>query len=185
MSIPKNLLNAITRCQLVTYKGCANDLDSLFALKYTYKGVSGIGEKSNAIPSSYRQIHPSHLGRVDLDSSSPSDPGVSGTICPLSSLHNSYFKDFSEPNTWEKNRAELLDMYRNMNSKITMCKIVDMVKSDANIDVTNNSAAMLLKDCADLCGTVIDHGLYVDSTSTFMNGFDIFGDGIMYYSMEE
>ena len=182
---PMYLLNAITRCQLVTYKGCANDLDSLFALKYTYKGVSGIGEKSNAIPSSYRQIHPSHLGRVDLDSSSPSDPGVSGTICPLSSLHNSYFKDFSEPNTWEKNRAELLDMYRNMNSKITMCKIVDMVKSDANIDVTNNSAAMLLKDCADLCGTVIDHGLYVDNTSTFMNGFDIFGDGIMYYSMEE
>ena len=48
-----------------------------------YEVISGIGEKSNAISNAYRSIHPSHMGRVDLDSSSNSDPGVSGTICPL------------------------------------------------------------------------------------------------------
>ena len=41
---PMHLINAITKCQLVNYKNCVNDLDALIALKYTYKGVSGIGE---------------------------------------------------------------------------------------------------------------------------------------------
>jgi len=76
---PMYLINAITRCQLVNYKNCVNDLDSLIALKYTYKGIAGIGEKANAISSAYRSIHPSHLGKVDIDSSSNSDPGV--TLC--------------------------------------------------------------------------------------------------------
>lgn len=182
---PMYLLNAITRCQLVTYKGCANDLDSLFALKYTYKGVSGIGEKSNAIPASYRQIHPSHLGRVDLDSSSPSDPGVSGTLCPLSSLHNSYFKDFKEPNTWQESRCKMLDQYRAMQSKVTMCRIVDIVKNDDLVEVDNTTSNNILPECIDIYEGIVDYCHYVDSQSSFMNGFDIFGDGIMYISMED
>ena len=182
---PMYLLNAITRCQLVTYKGCANDLDSLFALKYTYKGVSGIGEKSNAIPASYRQIHPSYLGRVDLDSSSPSDPGVSGTICPLSSIHNSYFKEFKEPNTWQESRCKMLNQYREMQSKVTMCSIIDMVKGNKNETVVNGVSNNLLPDCIDLYGNIINYCSYVDNQSTFMDGIDIFGDGIMYLTMED
>ena len=73
---PMYLINAITKCQLVNYKNIVNDLDAIIALKYTYKGISGIGEKANAISNAYRSIHPSHLGRVDIDTSSNSDPGV-------------------------------------------------------------------------------------------------------------
>ena len=182
---PMYLLNAITRCQLVTYKGCANDLDSLFALKYTYKGVSGIGEKSNAIPASYRQIHPSHLGRVDLDSSSPSDPGVSGTLCPLSTLHNSYFKEFEEPNTWQESRCKMINQYRAMQSKVTMCRIVDMVKNNNEVVVNNTPSNNLLLDCVNIYGNMINYCSYVDNQSMFINGIDIFGDGIMYLTMED
>lgn len=182
---PMYLLNAITRCQLVTYKGCANDLDSLFALKYTYKGVSGIGEKSNAIPASYRQIHPSHLGRVDLDSSSPSDPGVSGTLCPLSPLHNSYFKEFEEPNTWQESRCKMINQYRAMQSKVTMCRIVDMVKNNNEVVVNNAPSNNLLLDCVNIYGNMINYCSYVDNQSMFINGIDIFGDGIMYLTMED
>lgn len=46
---PMYLINAITKCQLVNYKNCVNDLDSLIALKYTYKGISGIGETERSI----------------------------------------------------------------------------------------------------------------------------------------
>ena len=73
---PMFLINKITKCELVNYKNCVNDIDSLIALKYTYKGVAGIGQKQNAISNQYRSIHPSHLGKVDIDSSSNSDPGV-------------------------------------------------------------------------------------------------------------
>lgn len=182
---PMYLLNAITRCQLVTYKGCVNDLDAQFAMKYTYKGVSGIGEKSNAIPVAYRQVHPSHLGRVDLDSSSPSDPGVSGTICPLTSLHNSYFKDFEEPNTWEETRCRMLDQYRAMQSKKSMCEIIDSVKEDTKITVANGSAARMITDCIDIYSNILNYNQYVDDCSSYMNGYDLFGDGLVYISLEE
>lgn len=180
---PMFLLNAMTssRCQLVTYKGCANDLDALFALKFTYKGVSGIGEKSNAIPASYRQIHPSHLGRVDLDSSSPSDPGVSGTICPLSSIKNSYFKEFTEPSTWRESRARMLDAYRQMNSKLTMCTLIDMVKEP----VVTNPSNKVLRDCIDVYDNLVNYIANADEQSEVINGIDLFGDGIMFISMEE
>ena len=103
--------NAIAKCQLVNYKNCANDLDALIALKYTFKGVSGIGERANAISNSYRAIHPSHLGILDPDSSSNSDPGVSGTICPLAKIIDNHFTDYMEPSTWRAALAALNAQY--------------------------------------------------------------------------
>lgn len=122
---PMYLINAISKCQLVNYKSCVNDIDALIALKYTYKGVSGIGEKSNAISSAYRSIHPSHLGRVDIDSSSNSDPGVSGTLCPLTKLYDGHFDKYEEPSTWRTELARVMDMYNAMKSKLEMCRIVE------------------------------------------------------------
>ena len=170
---PMFLLSAITnaKCQLVNYKDCVNDLDSLTALKYTYKGVSGIGEKSSAISSAYRAIHPSHLGRVDIDSSSNSDPGVSGTLCPISSFHDSHFIDFMEPSTWNSDINKMIDQYKAMNSKIEVCRIVrDNKLSTKQYDST------MVEECKSVAKDLLRMPTIVENTSEYINGYDIFGD---------
>ena len=168
---PMFLLNAITKCQLVNYKDCVNDLDSLTALKYTYKGVSGIGEKSNAISSAYRAIHPSHLGRVDIDSSSNSDPGVSGTLCPISSFHDSHFIDFMEPSTWNSEISKMIEQYKSMNNKIEVCRIVkDNKLSSKQYDST------MIEQCRSVAKNLLKMPTIVENTSEYINGYDIFGD---------
>ena len=172
---PMFLLNAITKCQLVNYKDCVNDLDSLTALKYTYKGVSGIGEKSNAISSAYRAIHPSHLGRVDIDSSSNSDPGVSGTLCPLSALHNSHFIDFMEPSTWDSDVNKMIDQYKAMTNRIEICRIV----KDNNLS-TKQYDDRITKECVGVAKDLLKMPTIVANTAQYINGYDLFGDDKFY-----
>ena len=109
---PNYLLKILIKNKLTNYRNMVNDLDSISALKFTYKGISGLGESSkNSIPDIFRAVHPSHLGRLDLDSSSNTDPGVTGTIVPFCKLYNGYFSDYSEPNFWEKEFGEILESY--------------------------------------------------------------------------
>jgi len=171
---PMYLINSISKCQLVNYKDCVNDLDAITALKYTYKGVSGIGEKANAISNAYRSIHPSHLGRVDIDSSSNSDPGISGTVCPLVSLYDNHFSEYTEPSTWESDLAKVIDTYNKMIAKKEMCRIVGSIKDEQK----NNE---VLNECIQVAKKLVDYSLFTYSQEEFIDGFDIFGDGLMYY----
>ena len=175
---PMYLINAITKCQLVNYKDCVNDLDSITALKYTYKGISGIGEKSNAISSAYRSIHPSHLGRVDIDSSSNSDPGISGTICPLVTLHDGHFDEYEEPSTWEVEVSKAMDAYRGMMAKKEMCRIVN----DALSKQKDNTH---LNECIEINRKLMSIPIYACKEEQSIDGFDIFGDGLMWFTREE
>ncbi len=112
-TVPMYLLGAITKCKLVNYVNMVNDIDALTALKFTYKGISGLGESNNSsIPDIYRTLNISHLGRIDPDSSSATDPGVTGTICPLTTIYNGSFSDFQEPNYWEKEFSEIMNNYK-------------------------------------------------------------------------
>ena len=168
------LINSISKCQLVNYKDCVNDLDALTALKYTYKGVSGIGEKANAISNAYRSVHPSHLGRVDIDSSSNSDPGISGTICPLATLYDGHFSEYTEPSSWELDLARVVDKYNTLVGKKEICTIVgDITGKQKNNEHLNESIEVAKK--------LVDYSLFTYSQEEFIDGFDIFGDGLMYY----
>ena len=110
---PNYLLTSISRCKMVPYRNMVSDLDSLTALKFTFKGISGLGESSsNSVPQIYRSIHPSHLGYIDLDSSSDTNPGMTGTICPFVELHDGFFIDFQEPNFWEEEFHKTVETYR-------------------------------------------------------------------------
>lgn len=112
---PNFLLTAITKCRMVSYRNMVSDMDAMMALKFTYKGVSGLGESSNqSIPEIYRSIHPSHVGHVDLDSSSDGNPGMTGTICPFVDLHDGFFTDYQEPNFWEQEFADTIDQYKQL-----------------------------------------------------------------------
>lgn len=113
---PMYLIEEMQNSKLVNYRDMVNDSDSFAALKYTYKGIAGIGEKSsNSVPDIFKMVNASHLGRVDLNASSNSDPGLSGILCPLGKTYNDgFFDDFVEPMYWDKEFAELMDNYKKM-----------------------------------------------------------------------
>lgn len=113
---PLYLLGAISKCRLVNYRNLVSDMDTLTAMKCTYKGIAGIGEtNSSSVPDEYCAVQISHLGRMDLDASSASDPGLSGTLCPLNKLHDHrYFSNYQEPNFWQNEVNKILDSYRDM-----------------------------------------------------------------------
>ena len=131
---PTYLLTNLTNSNLVSYRDLVNDLDSITALKFSFKGIGGIGENSSkSIPLSFRQTDPSHLGRLDMDSSSKSDPGMSGIICPMTKLYDGFFSDFKEPDTWRDNYKQIMDEYK----KITGLQEAIMFKEKVlNINVS-------------------------------------------------
>lgn len=123
---PDYILKQINGTKLINYVDLVNDNDAELALAYTYKGISGLGDqdgpKKASVPSSYRAVHPSHLGRVDLDSSSTSDPGLSGIICPMAKVYNGSFSDFEEPNSWKEYYTNMLSELRNMHNVTQACE---------------------------------------------------------------
>ena len=110
---PLFLLNSISKSNLVAYRNMVSDMDATVALKFTYKGIAGLGEGSEkSIPITTRYIHPSHLGRLDLDASSDGNPGITGTISPFTTMYNKYFSAYQEPNTWEERYQEVYNNYK-------------------------------------------------------------------------
>ena len=114
VTYPDFLIKKITKDPLINYRNSVNDLDAISALKYTFKGLSGIGDGGAAIPTQYRQVHKSHLGRLDLTSVSSSDPGLSGMLCPMIELYDGSFSQNPEPNTWRETVDTMLDNYKDL-----------------------------------------------------------------------
>ena len=103
-TIPMYVINnIINMSNLIAYRDLVNDNDGMTALKFTYKGISGLGENGTSIQQTYRYVDPSHAGILDLDSSTTSDPGMSGTICPLSTAYKgNSFSEYEEPHYWDE-----------------------------------------------------------------------------------
>ena len=73
---PMYIMNNLSaQSNLVAYRDMVNDNDATVALKYTYKGISGLGEDGASVQPVYRYVDPSHVGILDLDASSGSYPG--------------------------------------------------------------------------------------------------------------
>lgn len=120
-TFPDYLLKMISSDSLISGRNNVNDLDAFYALKYSYKGKSGLGEsKTNSIPKGYRQVHMSHIGRLDLDSSTANDPGLTGLIAPMAEITDHYFSDWSEPDTWRDSVRELMSQYRTLKNTKSM-----------------------------------------------------------------
>ena len=134
------LLKNIKSEHLIAYNDAVNDNTGLQATKFTYKGIQGIGsKKTNAVPITYRMVYPNHLGNVDIDTSSNSDPGMSGTICPYAQLYNGSFTKFEEPSNWRESLAELYEVYNYNNNCIQLFpNRYDLVETNSRIsDIAN------------------------------------------------
>lgn len=82
----KNIGDLIKSDELV------NDLTFLQDIAFSSKGPNSMGESSsNRISSKYREIHPSFMGRIDINTSSNSDPGMSGSLTPFAELYEQFY----------------------------------------------------------------------------------------------
>lgn len=165
---PVYLLNAIANCNLVTYRNYVNDMDALVALKYTYKGIAGIGEKNNALPNIYRAVNKYQLGILDPDASSAGDPGASGTFCPSASVYeNGMLSEFQEPNTWEATVRNTIATYKKaVGIKECLIAVDKMLDGDTNeeqqrvqetIDLIDNVVKPLINDATDMTSDVVEN----------------------------
>lgn len=69
-----------------------NDMSFLQELAYSSKGPNSLGETSSKmISAKYRYLHPSQMGILDLNVSSNSDPGMSGSFVPFVKLYDGFF----------------------------------------------------------------------------------------------
>ncbi len=134
------IISKINKTNLVNYVNAVNDNDAEIALEYTYKGITGLGDQGprSAIPTIFRMVHPSHIGRVDLDSSSASDPGLSGTIVPTAVVtEDGSFQEYEESNTWKENFDQMVNEHNNLTGMIQLIELkknlglsYDYVKED-------------------------------------------------------
>lgn len=140
---PMYLIGLITKNKLVSFVDNVNDNDAFIPLKFSYKGLSGLGEQKNStVPDAYKYVHPSHLGRVDVDTSSAGDPGMTGIICPMAQIENNSFADggYMEPNEWDDNFNELMQQYTKSYRQIQLVQfqsamgIIDKSQSDKMLD---------------------------------------------------
>lgn len=116
---PLALISELQKSNLKGFRNMVNDKDSFLQLKYTIKGPSGPGDKNTkSISPALRAVHISQIGILDINTSSPTDPGVTGILCPLNQdiYENDSFTKAPEPNEWDKNFSELVQVYREKKS---------------------------------------------------------------------
>ena len=95
------LLTLIHKSGILRFDENVNDLSFYSKLKYTSKGPNSLGNRnSNNIGVKYRDVHPSHLGRLDILVCGNSDPGTSGLITPFVKMDGLYFDGSPEPNNF-------------------------------------------------------------------------------------
>ena len=136
-TIPMYVINnIINMSNLIAYRDLVNDNDAMTAIKFTYKGISGLGENGTLVQESYRYVDPSHAGILDLDSSTTSDPGMSGTICPLGKVYKgNSFSEYEEPHYWEEQYKHFQIEW--MESKYPKLKNPFKFKEEPKVDYTS------------------------------------------------
>lgn len=113
-TLPMYLISAITKCNLINYRDLVHDMDSMVVLSYSFKDASGTGTESmNSVQDIMRHVDISHTGRLDLDSSSKADPGLSAELLPTVKLYDGYFSDWKEPDTWSEEYNNTVNSYKN------------------------------------------------------------------------
>lgn len=151
---PMALIAELQKSNLKGFRNMVNDRDSFLQLKYTIKGPSGPGESnSKNVARNVRAIDPSHLGIIDLNTSSASDPGVGGMLCPLN--YGVYewnsFTNEEEPNVWDENFSKMLNIYREEKGYTSAIMLAD----DAGLELTDTRDPAAVAFDADLLGQTI------------------------------
>lgn len=120
-----------------------SDMDFFRKFEFTTKGPNSLGNKnSNNIAIKYRGIHPSDIGRKDINVCGNSDPGRTGVLTPFCKTSKLFFTDKMEPqstmleynndvfddlNPEEYYRIKIGDIDDEKNNTIIMNSIMDSI----------------------------------------------------------
>ena len=106
------ILTILYKSGLLRFDDINNDLDFPTKLKFSRKGISTLGNKSQrTISKRFRALHPSHIRRIDLTAIGNSDPGSSGVLCPAIKSDGLYLSDRNEPETQFYELCKAADEY--------------------------------------------------------------------------
>lgn len=131
------ILQHLYKSGLLRFDDRINDMDFFSKLKFTLKGPNSLGGKNdNNIAMKYRGIHPSFLGKIDINVCGTSDPGSSGVITPFCKTDGLYFDgsfesegsifDFEkEANQYHSERSDkmVVNLYSKSNDVSDLFKI--------------------------------------------------------------
>lgn len=130
MSGMRNLSDVVKSDEIV------NDMNFLMKLMYTSKGPNSLGENSSKmIPMKYRFPHPSQVGILDVNVSSNSDPGMSGSFVPFAEVYDGlFFNPNADPADAEyrfaKSLKDFLDDSKALVKKLPELKQTDIYKEN-------------------------------------------------------
>jgi hypothetical protein len=104
---PGFILSSTINNELLRYSNTVNGID-LFssALRFSKRGKQSYGEGGRNVATKYRGIHPTYIGRIGLNASSNSDPGMSGTFTPFLETEGFYFNAKAETPTFTDNKLK-------------------------------------------------------------------------------
>ena len=90
---PMYLVKTIVKSELSRYNNAVNNMDVFnCGLKYSNRGPQAMGSGSKqSVSLKYRDVHPSHIGKLALNSVSNSDPGMTGTLSPFIETDGFYY----------------------------------------------------------------------------------------------
>lgn len=92
------IIKTLNSSNLLRYDDRVNDMDLWMKLKYTAKGPNSVGNNnSKNVKIEFRGIHPSFIGKIDLNVCGSSDPGLSGILTPMCKMDGLFFDDRDEP----------------------------------------------------------------------------------------
>lgn len=146
------LITQLYNSGLFRYDDQVNDMDFFSKLKYTIKGPNSQGGQNSQSISSYsRGLHPSMLGRIDLNVVGTSDPGTGGVLTPFCETDGLYFSSKSEPQDGkfniEKQNAKfdeedgtlVIDSFRNYDEYKEFEKKIDHLTCDLSSTPKENT----------------------------------------------
>lgn len=82
---PMFIIKRLITNELLRYSNATSTLD-LFSviLRFSARGPQALGGSGSSIVLKYRGVHPSYVGNIGLNAASASDPGMTGTLVPMS-----------------------------------------------------------------------------------------------------
>jgi len=91
---PNFLVKKIITSDLCRYNSASSTLDFFQTLKWSARGPQALGSSGQNITMRFRSVHESYVGNIGMVTANASDPGMTGTLCPMSvNIKNMLFVD--------------------------------------------------------------------------------------------
>jgi hypothetical protein len=113
-----------------------NDFTVAEISRYTMKGVGSIKGGKHKTSISHRALYPSYIGRIDINSCSSTDPGLSGYLCCNAKItDDGRFSDSYEPESFDKsmNKIREKDLIKYGDDKRLKIETAKVTNANGNI----------------------------------------------------